>query len=313
MRVVERVLAELRKSKERGLLQSELVRKVGASKSTVSEVLSELEKKGVIVREQEGGKSLRVWLTELYPKPIKGKLKLGILKSSEYACLLSGFSGIVKVYNNAMDLTRDLVLGRVDLAASPFVTQVMFGVMMKNIRIVRGVAYNGSGVVFGDEKNGIFGSSELSAMEIMLRLVKDEIGLKKFRYFSSPEEMISSLNSLNGVGIWEPYFSSLNRDKVFFKDIIGDHPCCTLAVNVESFEENKDLIKDFLAEYDKAKPDPEKLAEICGFSKEEVEKSLKSYTFVKEVREDELLDFLKLAKIEISRESLEPLFELQNF
>ncbi|ADC66149.1 conserved hypothetical protein [Ferroglobus placidus DSM 10642] len=312
MKVAEKILDELRKSKERGLLQSELVRRIGASKSTVSDVLSELEGKGIVVREKEAGKSLRVWLAEFYPKPIKGKLKLGILKSSEYACLLSRFRGIVRVYNNAMDLTRDLVLGRIDLAASPFVTQVMFGVMMKNIRIVRGVAYNGSGVVFGDEKNGIFGSSELSAMEIMLRLVKDEIGLKKFRYFSSPEEMISSLKYLNGIGIWEPYFSSLDRDKVFFKDIIGDHPCCTLAVNVESFEENKSLIKDFLADYDKAKPNAEKLAEICGFSKEDVEKSLKSYIFVKEVREDELIDFLKLAKIEISRESLESLFELQN-
>lgn len=83
-------------------------------------------------------------------------------------------------------------------------------------------------------------------------------------------------------------------------------------MNVESFEENKSLIKDFLADYDKAKPNAEKLAEICGFSKEDVEKSLKSYIFVKEVREDELIDFLKLAKIEISRESLESLFELQN-
>ena len=312
MRVVEKVLTELKKRGERGVFQSELVKLVKASKSTVSEILSELERRGIVVREQEGGKSLRVWLVEFYPKPLKGRVKIGILKSSEYACVLDAFDGIVRVYDNAISLTKDLVLGKVDLAASPFVTQVMFGVMMKNIRIVRSVAYNGSGVVFGEKENGVFGSTELSAMEVMLRIVKDEIGLKRFRYFSTPEEMISSLRTLNGIGIWEPYFSSLRGNKMFFSEIIGDHPCCTLAVNVENFGENEEAIESFLERYDRAKPNAEKLSEICGFNKEEVEMSLRSYKFVKEVREDDLLDFLKLAKMEISKESLEGVLELKN-
>ncbi len=310
MNVNERILSELRRSKERGLLQSELVKRLRVSKSTISEALAKLEKAGVVVREVEAGKSLRVWLKEFYPKPIKGLLKLGILKASEYACVLDSFEGLVRVYDNAIDLTKDLVLGRIDLAASPFVTQVMFGVMMKNLKILRSVAYNGSGIVFGGAENGIFGSTELSAMEIMLRIVKDEIGLKKFEFFSTPESMISSLGKLNGIAIWEPYFSSISGDKKFFREFIGDHPCCTLAVNVNSLEENGDLIEEFLERYDKSKPNIERVAEKCGFAKDDVERSISSYKFVKEIREDDLVEFLKLARIEVSEESLKTVLEL---
>ncbi len=304
MKAIERIINCLKSSKHEGILQSELSSKLNLSKSTISEILSFLERKGVVVREIEAGKSFRLWLSEYYPKPRKGILKLGILKASEYACILDVFDGIVRVYDNTIDLTRDLTLSRVDLGASPFITQLMFGIMMKNIKIIRLVAMNGSGIVFGDKKNGVFGTSEMSVMEINLKAVRDRFNIRKFEYFSSPESMINSLPFLEGIAIWEPYISSIDRKKIYFNEILGDHPCCSLAINIESFKVNKDLIKEFIDMLDNAKPNIKRVSDLLGFDEKVVEESIKSYKFNTEIEVETLRNYLKLSGIDISLESM---------
>ena len=304
MKALEKIINCLKNSRYEGVLQSELSSKLNLSKSTVSEILSFLEKRGVVVREIEAGKSFRLWLSEYYPKPRRGILKLGILKASEYACILDVFDGIVRVYDNTIDLTRDLTLGRVDLGASPFITQLMFGIMMKNIKVIRLVAMNGSGIVFGDRKNGVFGTSEMSVMEINLKAVRDRFNIRRFEYFSSPESMIDSLPLLEGIAIWEPYISSMDKKKIYFNEILGDHPCCSLAVNVESFKVNKELIKEFISMLDNAKPNIKRVSEVLGFDEGVIRKSVESYKFNTEIEVETLKNYLKLAGIDISVESM---------
>lgn len=289
MRAEEKILSLLEKAKDEGELQGEIARKLNLSKSTVSEILSIMEEKKVVVRAEISPKSYRVWLAKYYPQPIEGVIRIGILKASEYARVVSAgkkLGAIFRVYRNGIEATKDLVHGVVDLAATPFVTQAFFGVLMKNIKIFRAVAMNGSGVAYSSGRG--FGCSEFSTMERMLRKFMKVKGLnERIRFFKSPEEMIAELPNLRGVAIWEPYLSMLEPVE-HFDSVIGDFVCCSLAVNDEFLEVNEPLFEEFLEKYEKSSPRDgvEPLSELLGFSKDLIERSLSSYEF--EVGFDEL-------------------------
>jgi len=161
----EKILGLLRERKEEGILQSEISRVLGVSKSVVSEVLRRLEERGVIVRERVAGKSYRVWLSEFSPKPVEGLMRVGILRASEYPHILLACRDLgarVKVFDSAIDLTRSLSFGSIDIGVSPFVTQTLFALTLRSIKIHCVVAYNGSGLVMkkGVEKCRRFGEDE---------------------------------------------------------------------------------------------------------------------------------------------------------
>lgn len=283
MRAESKILSLLEKARERGELQSEIARKLNLSKSTVSEILSFLEEKKIIARAEVSPKSYRVWLSKFYPQPIEGVLRIGILKASEYVRVVSAgkrVGAIFKVYQNGIEATKDLVHGLVDVVASPFVTQAFFGVLMKNITIFRPVAMNGSGIVFGNGSD--FGCSEFSTMERILRKFMKLRGInERIRYFSSAEDMIVELPNLRGVAIWEPYLTMLSGKVEHFSSILGDFLCCSLAVNNEFLEKNRDIFDSFIDEYDKSSPKDgiEDLAELIGFSGDLIDRSLLSYNF----------------------------------
>ncbi len=282
MRAEERIISLLESAKDRGLLQSEIAKKLNLSKSTVSEILSQLEEKRIIFREEVSQKSYRVWLIKHCPKPIDGVLRIGFLKASEYAKVVDAgekVNAIFKLYRNGLEATKDLVHGCVDILASPFITQVFFGVLMKNIKIFRVVAMNGSGIAFSNAKG--FGCSEFSTMERMLRRYVKAKGIKEeIKFFDSPEEMIANFGKLKGIAIWEPYLSTFSCIE-YFSEILGDFVCCSLAVNEDFLALNRDLFEDFLKYYDKSSANRgvAKIAEITGFPKEIVKKSLSSYDF----------------------------------
>jgi len=301
-----KILKLLEDVKYEGILQSEIVKKLKASKSRVSEILKILENHGVIVRNIEAGKSYRVWLTRYYPHG--DRLRVGILKSTEYSVLISAVDADFIVYENAIDLTRDLIMNRVDLAASPLITQVLFGIMMKNIRIFDVVAENGSGIVFGEGK-GSFGTSEMSAMEINLKAVRDEIPIKQVEYYSSPEKMIEDLSRLEGIAIWEPYISMIEKEKVYFKEIIGDTPCCTIAVNEIAIKKKEEMINELLDKLRKCRIDFKKVSNVLGFNEKLTKNSIKNYNFNPDYSLDEIIRYLKRGGIDLSRESLVKLFE----
>ncbi len=295
----ERIIKLLDEVGPDGILQSEIPKKLGLAKSTVSEVISELEDDKIVVRKKIGSKSYRIWLCKHSPEPVDDILRVGILKASEYPKVVHAakkVGAIVKVYDNSLHLTKDLVHGSVDVAASPFVTQAFFGVLMKNIWIVRVVAMNGSGIVFSEGK--WFGCSEFSTMERNLRRYMKVKGIDdRVVFFSSPEGMIESLAELKGIAIWEPYVTMLSDERrvELFNEVLGDFVCCTLAVNKNFLETNESIYEEFIEHFDRAKcgrKDAEDLAGIIGFDPEIVYRSFSSYVFdvENEIPEKELED-----------------------
>ncbi|MBO8179454.1 MAG: transcriptional regulator [Archaeoglobus sp.] len=289
MHASEKIKRVLEKAGEEGTLQSEIPGLTGLSKSTVSEILSVLEEEKEIVRKKVSGKSYRVWLIKYSPEPVKGVARVGILRASEYPRVVRAsrkLNAYIRVYGSSIELTKDLVHSIVDIAASPFITQAFFGILMKNITIVRKVALNGGGLVFSGVESDYWGCSEFSTMERNLRKYFELKGLKgKIRYFRSPESMIKSLAELKAIAIWEPYFTMLEGRKELFSEQIGDYLCCTLAVNNSFVEQNPDLLESFLEEFDRAKvgkKDGEVLAEMIGFSEEIITKSFQNYDFYPE-------------------------------
>ncbi|MEM2070425.1 MAG: MarR family transcriptional regulator, partial [Archaeoglobaceae archaeon] len=98
----EKMILELTKeSKSDGVLQSQISEKLKISKSTVSELISKLESEKMVVRKLVSGKAFRVWHVEYAPFPIKGLIRVGILKASEYPKVVSAvekLKGILKIY-----------------------------------------------------------------------------------------------------------------------------------------------------------------------------------------------------------------------
>ncbi len=282
MKAEERILSLLEASKNRGELQSEIARKLNLSKSTVSEILSFLEEKKAVIRAEISPKSYRVWLTKYYPQPIPGVMRIGVLKASEYVRVVSAgkkVGAIFRIYRNGIEATKDLVQGVIDVVASPLITQAFFGVLMKNIKIFRAVAMNGSGVAFSVGKG--FGCSEFSTMERILKKFMKAKGIhERIKFFDSPEDMIAELPNLYGIAIWEPYLSMLESVE-HFDSVLGDFVCCSLAVNDEFLEVNRVLFDEFLEKYDNSSPKEgvEPLAVLTGFSEDLVAKSLSSYEF----------------------------------
>lgn len=289
MHAGEKIKEVLERYGEEGILQSEIPALTGLSKSTVSETLSMLEEEKEVVRKKVSGKSYRVWLVKYFPEPVKGVARVGILRASEYPRVVRASKKLnthLRVYGSSIELTKDLVHGIVDIAASPFITQAFFGILMKNITIVRKVAMNGAGLVFSDIESDYWGCSEFSTMERNLRKYFELKGMKgKVRYFRNPESMIKSLGELKAIAIWEPYFTMLEKRKELFSEQLGDYLCCTLAVNNTFAEQNSDLLENFLKEFDRAKvgkKDGEVLAELIGFPSNVVVKSFENYDFYPE-------------------------------
>ncbi len=302
----EKILSLLRERKEEGTLQSEMPEILNLSKSTVSEILSRLEEEGRILRKKVTSKSYRVWLLPYSPQPVEGIVRVGILRASEYAVVVNAAKKIgaaIRVYDSGLDLTRALVSGSVDVAASPLVSQVFFGILMKNISIVRIVAMNGSGIVFGGGKE-FFGCSEFSTMERNLRRYMRIRGMEeRIRYFSSPKAMVDAIDELRGIAIWEPYLTEMSGDHgiEMFDEVLGDFVCCTLAYNVEFSKKNPELLDAFLDRFDSGGKDVETLAELTGFDVNLVRRSIKRYNLNPPQKRDILdreLDFLSLGSID---------------
>ncbi|AEA47620.1 DUF7343 domain-containing protein [Archaeoglobus veneficus] len=249
----EKILELLMIRKSDGIMQSEICSELRLSKSTVSEILADLEKKGEIVRERIG-RAYRIWHANFAPFPVKGQVRVGVLRAAEYPHVLLAAEEVnarVIVFDNALELTRSLALGSIDIGVSPLITQVLFGLLLKSLKIHAVVAYNGSGVVSRKkiEKARTFATTELSAMENNLKLFLERTGIEavKIRYFSSAERMIAAYEQgeFDAIAVWEPYFTLLDGYKYEFREVVGEFPCCSMASNANFYSEHKQLVVEF--------------------------------------------------------------------
>jgi predicted transcriptional regulator len=144
----------------------------------------------------------------------------------------------------------------------------------------------------------------------------------KIIYFKSPTKMVESFvkGELAGIAIWEPYLTNLKNSGYrvdYFRDLIGDHFCCSIAINDETSRINRDALKKLISEYDDlcingwiSDEDITKVAEILEFDEDVVKKSLKNYIFCPELNLEEIISYLKDSGIDLSYESVLSVFEI---
>ena len=212
--------------------QSELVKLSGLSKSRLSEILSELEKQGLIERKRSLGKSLNVRLSNRF-------IRLGIIRAAEYPFIIPfvkslkerGYFVDIVIYENGLKLTKDLVEGKINMGFSPVVTQLIFKRIFGNFEIIAGGAKGGGGIV-GESLCNSIGSTSMSSMEIWSLLFNPELDLKSYE---SPEDMINDLEKrkIGAIAIWEPYFTMLSNKGYHVLHKFEALHCCTLAVRNE--------------------------------------------------------------------------------
>lgn len=262
---------------ERGsLLQSELVKLTGLSKSRVSEILSELEREGFIDKRVIAGKNLEISL--------RRSIRIGIIKAAEYPFIVpfykrlkdAGFIPKIVVYNNGVELTKDLALGKLDIGFSPVITQLIFSKAFP-IKIVAGGAKGGAGVI---GEGCRVGSTVMSSMEVWtLSEMKDA----QIVPFNSPEEMIRALRErkVRSIAIWEPFFSSLKVEGFKVSHVFEPMHCCTMGVREGLDDEKIKRIYEesftwFTESKDRWIPD---YANLLGEDYNVMSRAVQSYTF----------------------------------
>ncbi len=262
---------------ERGsLLQSELVKLTGLSKSRVSEILSELEREGFIDKRVIAGKNLEISL--------RRSIRIGIIKAAEYPFIVpfykrlkdAGFIPKIVVYNNGVELTKDLALGKLDIGFSPVITQLIFSKAFP-IKIVAGGAKGGAGVI---GEGCRVGSTVMSSMEVWtLSEMKDA----QIVPFNSPEEMIRALRErkVGSIAIWEPFFSSLKVEGFKVSHVFEPMHCCTMGVREGLDDEKIKRIYEesftwFTESKDRWIPD---YANLLGEDYNVMSRAVQSYTF----------------------------------
>ncbi len=245
------VEAVLREVVERpGQSISEIAARLGLAKSTVSESVKMLEARGLVQRKRRGSMVL------VYPAtpPTEGVsggdqratqrrfLRLAILRAAEYPFVV-GFSkklrarGVeveIRVYENGLEATLDIVLGRVDAGLTPLPTQFLAYALTKGLRIVAGGAYGGAGVVVVEAGEERVATTMASTMEACANTVLGE-SVERF-YVGSGAEGVGALGrEARYAVLWEPFLSQALKEKgaklVAECGSIGLEHCCTLAVH----------------------------------------------------------------------------------
>ncbi|MEO3993947.1 MAG: hypothetical protein QN229_06575 [Desulfurococcaceae archaeon TW002] len=322
-RVREKVLEALRMRTGELVPQSYLHKSLRTSKSRVSEILSELEREGLVTRVKVGNQYL-VKLLDFSSEPTGNlkTLRVGVVWSSEYP-FLSVFAKRVKeelntvikisVFTSSIQATKALVLGDLELALTPTVTQLYFYAAFKNFKIIGGGAYGGSKVLVKDSVNlHTTYSSELSTMDLVRSLTMREGIIPSdtlTKYFKSPEEILKA--AYTGVAkyvvVWHPIYKKLEEigyREVLRSEELGVMYCCTLAASNTVPKEMRQMLgkvyRESLEEYRKA---PEKWVEWyalqVGIPRDLIADSLREYKVNPFLSKTELYKYASKIPIEI--------------
>ncbi|RLE57161.1 MAG: hypothetical protein DRJ40_02250 [Thermoprotei archaeon] len=288
-----------------GVAQSELCRRLGLPKSTVSYWLRVLEREGLVVR-RFVGRCAYVWLSKYAPRGFLGRVRVGVVFALEFPylpyltrlCRDFGLDVEVKFFDNGVEATRALVKGSVDFCISPFVTQLMYGALTDALEVVAvagcgtGALVVRKGLCVGDLSElccGRFGSTRSSTMEVVLTSLLYRSRCDEFRvsFFSSGNDMVSALVSglVDAVNIWEPYVTSLVNCGVGYvlvdhSELLGVHPCCMVATYRGASEDLVgkfiELLKASVTEFERRR-DYDLIAQFFRLPKQLVIRCLEKY------------------------------------
>lgn len=235
------------------MLQSELASQAGLSRSRTSEILSLLEKKSLVSRHPLG-KNYRVLLeTEMHETRRKSHLRLGFTRSAEYPFIVPfrkrmrddlGMEVHLQIYDNGLDVARDLSLSRLDLGIAPILVSFMFCSLGAPFKIIAPAGSGGSSIVSKKCERSIsrlrVATTKLSTMELLLkssihqRFLPEE---SETIYISSPRDIMNGIASkrFDTACIWEPYATLLTKEhglsRIVSYNEIEDHICCALSVS----------------------------------------------------------------------------------
>lgn len=258
--------------------QKELTEKLKSSRSRVSEVLKELERERLIIRRRISQRTISVSINH------DKTLRVGILKSSEYAFVVSTLNSMgkflpyrIRVYDNSLEALKDLIVGQIDIAASPLVSGYYFHLIDRNVRAIAGIAIGGGGIL--KRKNeGLIGTTPLSKMDRNSR----DFGNYSQVYYKSIEDILRaySRREIDAAAIWEPFLSMHNGTRKG-----SDGICCCLFVHTkmgQSLNEFRkgyvDSVRTGLIGENRAKIS-ELLSSAIGVERKWIEESLDSYHF----------------------------------
>lgn len=227
-------------------MQRDLQRILGLSKSWLSEVLSNMEKRGLIVRKRGHGRSLVIMLPR-YTDPSIGKtIVFGIVPSVEYLPLSlmlkkledQGYKVEISVRRSVAEIAVGLIRGEFHAAYLPIYSYATLRFLGIDIRSLGPVALGGASIIGSNRSGeGYVYSSMFSTMEVLAIAYLRSHGFRGFhsiRYYRDPEEAIKTV-SMNGSSVaivWEPFshiaeMRGLRRTPL--SDIVGQYHCCILA------------------------------------------------------------------------------------
>ncbi len=237
------------------MFQSDLVRETSLSRSRTSEILTSFEKRSLISRFQMG-KNYRIILnSEAQKKNYAGRkrrLRLGFTRSAEYPFIIPfrnrlrddlGIEVGLQIYENGLDVARDLSIARLDLGITPILSGFMFCSLGAPFKFLAPAGAGGSCIVSSQRSSSSksdqrVATTKLSTMELLLKssvnkhFLPDET---KVVYTSNPHEMVSGLVSgrFDAACIWEPYATLLAKRRGFSKIVtyneLEEHICCALS------------------------------------------------------------------------------------
>lgn len=249
MKLRERILTLLR-NHPRGLRQVDIARALNASRSRVSEIVRELESRGLVERIiEEGVTKITLARSSNNRKNRKTKtIKLGIIWSSEYPFITPfakklreklSYELEVIVYSNGLEATWDLVSGKIDLALTPMITQLLYASLTNRLKIIGGGASGGASIIYNPRgRKGYGASTRASTMDLCLTRGWKLVGKEETHreYVSSGRELLEKIlrGEVELIAIWEPLASRLKnkgyREIASCSELEINH-CCTLATN----------------------------------------------------------------------------------
>ncbi|MEZ0289838.1 MAG: MarR family transcriptional regulator [Sulfolobales archaeon] len=318
----DKIIRLIEEAGPRGVSQREIVFLTGASKGYVSDLMDELERKGLVVRYRGPGRIVYVRHAR-YVHPITGKhIRIGVVRASEYVFIPylmkslreSGYNVELVVFKRVLDVARSLSRGEIHMGMIPVYTQIGYRAYGAPIKMIPGGALGGGFIAsresleeFDRVEKILIASSPLSTMEVLSHALMRSLRVSyEIRYYTEPSEVVEKLYSreIHAVSVWEPYVSekiSGARDLKItsFRDLLGEYHCCTLAIHENLMLGMYDSISRIYTEaIERSRRNIDQAtslySELIGIDRDVLRKSLKEYHFIEQIDHSMISRLIKL-------------------